>query len=273
MGDLETPGNGDKGNTNYLSPPAKRAVPAKQWCFTAWQDMEGTETFLESLKKYDSIKYYYGEEITPSTGVVHYQGFLTSDTKIRPIEKFKTKNVHWEKMRGDIESNITYCSKDGKVTTNMRFKKKVQDPLEGLTPYSWQSEILDIVSGSVDPRKIYWYWESTGGTGKSALCKHICMNHQALCVGGKGPDIKYAVVSYLEERDLDIVIYDIPRNIGNNVSYSSIEEIKNGCLFSTKYESGMKIFNSPHIIVFANEPPEVSNLSADRWVVVDISER
>ena len=46
-----------------------------------------------------------------------------------------------------------------------------------------------------------------------------------------------------------------------------MEAIKNGCFFSGKYESGMVRFNSPHILVFANEPPERTKLSQDRWCV------
>jgi len=67
------------------------------------------------------------------------------------------------------------------------------------------------------------------------------------------------------------VIFDVPRDNGNKISYKSVESIKNGMIYSPKYESKYKLFNSPHIIIFANEPPQLEKLSIDRWVVKEIT--
>lgn len=66
---------------------------------------------------------------------------------------------------------------------------------------------------------------------------------------------------------LELVVIDIPRCNENKVSYQAIEDLKNGMLFSTKYESAMCVFDAPHVLVFANFPPERAKLSADRWDV------
>lgn len=254
-----------------------RIVPGNKWCFTAWQEYEETQKLASQIVKDDKKFFYvYGIEICPTTGKEHLQGFIQSkdkNYKIRPVEYFKSIKTHWEKSKGSLESNVDYCCKEGKYFTNIteyKPRKKVKDPMDGLEPFKWQKEILDIVKSEPDSRKIYWYWEENGCTGKSTLAKHLCMKMNALVVGGKGSDIKYAVTTYLETKDLEVMIYDIPRIQGNSVSYASIEEIKNGCMFSNKYESKMQCFNTPHIIVFANRPPDVENLSADRWVVCEI---
>uniref|UniRef100_UPI004049B2EE hypothetical protein n=7 Tax=Pseudomonadati TaxID=3379134 RepID=UPI004049B2EE len=65
--------------------------------------------------------------------------------------------------------------------------------------------------------------------------------------------------------------FDIPRSQLDYLSYTGIEEVKNGCFFSSKYESEMVLYNSPHIIVFANEEPTYHKLSSDRWNVVDLN--
>jgi hypothetical protein len=86
---------------------------------------------------------------------------------------------------------------------------------------------------------------------------------------GKKADIMYSIM----EADMDkcnSVIFDIPRDNGNKVSYKSIESIKNGMVYSPKYESKHKLFNSPHLICFANCEPEFEKLSNDRWVVEEI---
>lgn len=67
--------------------------------------------------------------------------------------------------------------------------------------------------------------------------------------------------------ECECVIFDIPRNQGNNVSYSAIESIKNGLICNTKYETGTKVFNSPKIMVFSNMAPDLESLSEDRWKI------
>lgn len=64
-----------------------------------------------------------------------------------------------------------------------------------------------------------------------------------------------------------IIIIDIPRYNMDYISYGGMEEIKNGCFFSSKYEGGMVLMNSPHVIVFANQPPDEGMMSKDRWKV------
>jgi len=67
-----------------------------------------------------------------------------------------------------------------------------------------------------------------------------------------------------------VVIIDIPRTSESFVSYGGIEKIKDGCFFSGKYESGMVLYDNPHVICFANFPPVSETMSADRWHIVKI---
>ncbi len=67
------------------------------------------------------------------------------------------------------------------------------------------------------------------------------------------------------------IIWDIPRSSKGNVSYATLEAVKNGLICNTKYETGVKVFNPPHVIVFANFPPDdESQLSADRWHIISL---
>ena len=56
------------------------------------------------------------------------------------------------------------------------------------------------------------------------------------------------------------------------MSYDAIESIKSGIIFNSKYETGQKMINPPHIIVFSNFLPDVSKLSEDRWNIKLINE-
>ncbi len=64
-----------------------------------------------------------------------------------------------------------------------------------------------------------------------------------------------------------IVILDIPRHNLDYINYGCIESIKNGCIYSGKYEGGKCIFRIPHTIIFANEEPNYAKWSDDRYDV------
>jgi len=72
----------------------------------------------------------------------------------------------------------------------------------------------------------------------------------------------------------DIIIIDIPRSSINEVSYKSIEGAKDFLVFNLKYVCGMVTGKTPpHVIILANYPPGLSNLSKDRWIVLEITEQ
>jgi len=54
------------------------------------------------------------------------------------------------------------------------------------------------------------------------------------------------------------------------MSYTGMEEIKDMFFYSGKYEGGMVCGRNPHVMVFANEPPDYDKMSANRWKVTEI---
>lgn len=129
----------------------------------------------------------------------------------------------------------------------------------------WQTGLRDLLLGPPHPRKIHWYWEETGNSGKSTFARWFLLSYKTLSVkifrGGRNVDVAFA---YQCER---VVFFDYPRDSLDYISYSTLEHLKDGCIFSSKYESVSKIFDPPHVIVFANREPDRSRLSADRWDV------
>ena len=97
------------------------------------------------------------------------------------------------------------------------------------------------------------------------------VKHKVLfCCGGKYSDIMNLVFNQ-DMNECSCVIFDIPRANKGHISYSALESIKNGMVCNTKYETGVKVFNSPHVIVFANFPPDdESMLSDDRWLITEL---
>lgn len=256
---------GEVGNTK-TSP---RIASSIYWTFTLNNhskeefDILSNEICLECLDY--RVQEEMGEEGTP-----HLQGYIQCKTRIRPFEKFSNKRIHWEKARSPKHARA-YCCKEESATGQY-----ILDKLPGLRlilpDRPWQLDILNILSTEADDRTIHWYWEAYGNSGKSAFTKYLCAKKDALCVSGKSNDCKYAIVEYHEQKKKypSIVIFDVPRTNIDYLNYEAIESIKNGCFFSGKYESCQVLMNSPHIIVFANSPPNKLNLSEDRWHIVRI---
>lgn len=140
----------------------------------------------------------------------------------------------------------------------------LKDRLAGATLKVWQQRLVDIAGTDPDSRHVYWFWESVGGTGKTFIGNYLSAFHGAIVfTSGKVADIAHA---YKLE---PIVIFDLSRTQEDKLDavYMVIENFKNGRMFSPKYDSHVKVFAVPHVIVFANYPPDKTKLSADRWKI------
>lgn len=259
-----------EGNTK--SACHKQIAPSKYWCFTLNNPtMEDISSIVPTFSPLG--EFIVGEEIGDS-GTPHLQGFVKFKKKTRPAKIAFEGRAHWEKCKGNERQNTDYCQKEGRtIHTNM----KVPKPIRTIDPeklYPWQKNIWDTVENEcTDERTINWYYEESGNVGKSALCKLLVVKKGAILVGGKGDDIKHGIVSFMEKNNgiaPEIVLIDIPRCSAGFVSIKAIEEVKNGCFFSGKYESAMCVFNSPHIFCFSNTLPDVDKMSQDRWNIVEI---
>lgn len=213
-------------------------------------------------------KALFGLEVGDS-GTPHIQGYISLKKKKRITELTKYQCLSRASLRAcrNEEALVEYCSKD-----NIEFSLGFPKPIKIITElYHWQKDIEKLFFTEPDDRHIYWNWENTGNIGKSAFCKYMYIKHQALIVrGGKLADIMNIVFN----TDMDMcrmIIFDLPRGTGNKISYTSLEAIKDGFITNTKYETGCKAFNPPHLVVFANFPPEnLDSLSKDRWKVTEI---
>ncbi len=257
-------GSVDGGNTNF--PSTKRIAPAIRWCFTLNNYSKEEFGSIIDIFRNKSKLYIIGDEVG-NCGTPHLQGYVEFKSKLRPIGLFSFKRIHWEKSKGSKDENIAYCSKQN-VIASLGLPK----PIKILTElYDWQENIECMALTDPDDRTIHWYWDGNGNIGKSAFIKYMIVKHKVLfCSGGKHSDIMNLVFNQ-DMDECNCVMFDIPRANKGHISYSSLESIKNGMVCNTKYETGVKVFNSPHVFVFANFPPDdESLLSADRWNIVEL---
>lgn len=161
--------------------------------------------------------------------------------------------------------------------TFLRFSKharEVYDLWDGpepdidFQPRPWQRMILELVSTAADRRTIHWVYDPVGATGKSRLGLHLISNHDAIILSGRVNDMAHA---YGDARSR-VVIFDITRTQADNLKhlYSFAESLKNGFLFSSKYNSRPVTFRPPHVFFFANVKPEDGCWSEDRLNLLDL---
>jgi len=282
---MDQDGSTEEGNktSSSVDPDSSKREPlSAKWTFT--QQVEGVSEMdlmdqcSRMVQAFEPYLYVFQLERGEETGKLHWQGFVQAQKRFRFLERFKKKlGLNFAKVaNGNEQHNLRYCNKDetfvGHRHTNI---EKLLDPLEGRELYPFQRQVLDIVaSNEIEDRPVYWFWNAEGCNGKTAVAKHVIMNHprRAILLGGKASDMKNGVLNFIEKmgQPPKIVMLNLVRSLENFVSYQGIEEVKDGLFYSPKYEGGMVVMNPPILIIFANFEPDREKLSADRWRVYNV---
>lgn len=231
--------------------------------------IEAIET-LKAFFNHMCYDYVFQEEIGDS-GTPHLQGTISLKKKMRWTEFGLPNAIHWEKVKS-VPLSYEYCSRANKRSGNCwSGKYPIPQKLEILHEsnfYEWEKDVVNFIKTKPDNRTITWLWSAKGDIGKSTFCKYLAYTFNAI-ICGKGQYSDIMNIMFKANMDkTNLVVFDLPRNNGNKISYSALESIKNGLIVNTKYETGSKLFNSPHIIVFSNMEPDVSAMSGDRWKII-----
>lgn len=154
-----------------------------------------------------------------------------------------------------------------KLYKENKAQKEIKEQFKESKLRKWQKETINILSKQND-RQILWIYDKAGNNGKTYLAKYLVANNKAFYVmNGKSKDIAHA---YNRE---SVVCFDFSRSQEDHINYGILEQLKNGMLFSSKYDSHTKIMAPPFIICFANFMPDVTKLSIDRWQIIELNER
>lgn len=132
---------------------------------------------------------------------------------------------------------------------------------------NWQQDLYAALMEPANDRKIVFVVDNEGNTGKSWFIRFMLTRHtaetQRLSVG-KRDDLAFAI-----DETKSIFLFDIPREQMEYLQYSVLEQLKDGLIFSPKYESRTKVLKEKaHVVVFSNEDPNYDKLSADRYVTI-----
>ena len=182
--------------------------------------------------------------------------------KVQEMIQSKRK---WEEVVNDPDPDMKKCMVNhvGWCRSVFQHKKKPKFDLDvDKVGFKWQRRLMNIVDKDPHPRRIYWYFDKDGNRGKSELTRHLICNHDGILLS----NVKNAAAyQWNGER---VCIWDFPRSMAEVVNYGLIETVKNGVVVNEKYESGVKVFEKPHVFIFANFEPDKAKFSKDRLCVI-----
>lgn len=279
ISEIETDRDAENGNINHS--PAHTIVDKKQpnqlifWFFTWNNYPEGAIETLETCFRQICKKYKFQEEVGEKCGTPHLQGNIQLKKKMRWSEFNLPVQMCWDKTR-NMDAAFTYCGKDetrvGR-TLSMGFPK----PVKLITEFRpFQQSLIDLVDGPVFEGKIHWIHDKHGQLGKTEFLRYLFVKKGVpFTYGGKCADIinlLYNNKEYLLNNETNCaVIYNITRETQpHEVSYSSMEQISDGCISNNKFECGCFVCNKPHVIIFANCEPIRERLTESRWMMYTI---
>lgn len=132
----------------------------------------------------------------------------------------------------------------------------------------WQQDVVDYCAQPVHPREVLVVIDPRGNAGKTYLGRLLRSRFEETQIlkPGKAADMAHAY-----KITTKLLIIDVPRSKAEHLQWSFVESVKDGCLFTSKYESAMLNFPPPHVLIFTNEEPDMSVLSEDRWKIIRIT--
>lgn len=151
-------------------------------------------------------------------------------------------------------------------------RKKV---LKDSQKHKWQKKMDMILASRANDRTIIVIVDQEGGAGKSTYARSKFFENDertAIIQNGRTQDIAHAI-SKTNNNTLENIFIDLMRSNMEHVNYDMIERLKNGIVFSSKYDSTtVRLAAIPHVIIFTNVMIDVDKMSRDRWLVFETYE-
>lgn len=239
------------------------------WAFT-WpqcyqsgeEEVEVEPSQLSQLLKVWCKAFTYQLEKAPVTGYMHYQGFMSLKVKeyLNTVKTIVGANVHLEPVKNPFAAKIYAMKIESRIEGPWNETSIFLRIIKVLRPWQAKAEKL-CVDHDLEDRFIHWFYDPEGCNGKTVFCKYMAVKHKATILGnGAFADIAMAIPEAPK-----IVLMNLTRSIEGRVNYSAIEAIKDGMIFNSKYESGIKLFNPPIVCVFSNFKPKFDTMTKDRF--------
>ena len=132
----------------------------------------------------------------------------------------------------------------------------------------WQQELNALLLLEPCDRKIIFVVDRKGNSGKTWFAKYFSTLHSDSTQVLKFA--RHADMAYALEPHIRTLFLNCSRQQCEFMSYDFLESVKDGMVFSTKYESVVKTLGKVHVVVLMNELPDMTKLSDDRYQIINV---
>lgn len=251
-------GSRDSGNT--------RESPRVEFGPNTWNNISKDELDKMVLWFQQSCKAYTAQEEIGENENYHLQFWIKLKEKKRfSALKNEFPKVHWELTKSSFNAR-SYCCDMSKRSGRVWARPRVFTPLSPISePFI---SIEKLLNERPDQREIYWYVDPKGGLGKTEFVKYMLTMYDEQVDVSRSTKSADLVMGY-HGKDMMLIDFTRSRKAGEFAPWSAIEEIKDGfiCDSKLKKESRIVVAERPHVIIFANTPPENLELTEDKWII------
>lgn len=240
-----------QGYVYFVNP---QVLPKKVHPTAHWEKQRGTALEASTYCKKDGD--FFEKGTLPSN-----QGKRTDLEKLRDAINAGERDP--KRLRQEFSAALKYPS----VVRQLLIDTRPKPNCPAITLYTWQEDLIQTIKGEPHPRHIWFVVDIKGNGGKSTFCTYLeaIFEHVQVMKPGKKQDMAYDF-----NEDTRVLLMDCPRSRTDVLQYDFLEEVKDGRVFSSKYESYTKRPGPCHVIVFMNEYPDQTKLSADRFQNITI---
>lgn len=257
------------------------AVPSKD-AIIHWLDLIEAKNWVFQLEEGKGANKY-----------LHYQGRfkLANKTRVKSLINKNAKlgdesliGIHLSTTSSVAAKGFDYVTKsetrkDGPWSKEQHLKMLNADPdIIEMTSDKWiwrpwQLSTFELFKTTRDRRKVNYIIDRTGGSGKSSFSNYCDFIDIATWVP---PMNSKDMMAFCMKFKAKSYIIDLPKNFTQSKTvrinlFNAIEALKNGMLYDLRYDARKERIPAPNVIIFANEAPDTSLLSRDRWVVWEIN--
>lgn len=202
-------------------------------------------------------------------GLFHEQGSMDDNKgKRSDLDDFKDAVKAGILDRKELRDQFSeVCAKYPRFVTEY-IRDQIPDPeVEAFPLFQWQQDLYDYLKLPPDDRQIVFIVDKKGNSGKTWFARYYSQLHKnaQLMEPAKKADMAYAL-----QDDLRVLFVNVTRQQQEHFQYSFFESLKDGHVFSPKYESMTRKFNKVHIVVLMNQAPNMELLSEDRYKIVEL---
>ncbi len=127
---------------------------------------------------------------------------------------------------------------------------------------TWQADLDLLLSSPPDNRTIIWVFDPSGNKGKTWYASYYYKRFPLttfVCRPARSSDLARCLPP-----NPRVVFVDVPRARSDTMDWGFFEQIKDGCFIDGKYESRVRRFRPPHVVIMSNAECPEGVFSADR---------